>query len=122
MEHGQLVVLHLKFGVVIVMSFETGRILDFEVLSKYCHQCKLHQNDDKTSAAYMEWQEDYYGKAIRGNIHDVTKMNKAVWAIYYHTISTNSKPQHSYCPMGTESWCTYNQEAAKGKEEEYRHT
>ena len=44
-----------QFGVVIVMSFETGRVLDVEVLSKYYHQCKLHSNDDKSSTAYIEW-------------------------------------------------------------------
>ena len=48
-----------KFGVVIVMSFETGRILDFEVLSKYCHQCALHSGDDTTSSAYLEWWEEH---------------------------------------------------------------
>ena len=49
-----------KFGVVItVMSFETGRILDFEVLSKYCHQCALHSGDVTTSSAYLEWWEKH---------------------------------------------------------------
>lgn len=224
-----------QFGVVIVMSFETGKVLDFEILSKYCHQCKLHQDDDKTSAAYIEWQEEhknncsknyqgsspamesegaltlwkrseeqlnlqyttlisdgdakthsllvredpyngveiekhdcvghvqkrmgsrlrkkkkegcysdskkkivglggkgrlteavldslqhYYGKAIRENVHDVHKMKEAVWAIYFHTISTDEKPQHSYCPKGEESWCKYNQAVAKGNEKEFKH-
>lgn len=75
----------------------------------------------RLTEAVIDSLQNYYGKAIRGNVHDVNKMNKAVWAIYYHTISTDSKPQHSYCPTGTESWCKYNQEAVKGKESEYRH-
>lgn len=69
----------------------------------------------------MDSLQNYYGKAIGENVRDVEKMSEAVWAIYYHTISTDEKPQHSYCPKGKESWCNYNQEVAKAKELEFRH-
>lgn len=223
-----------QFGVVIVMSFETGRVLDFEVLSKYCHQCKLHSNDDKSSAAYIKWLKDheshcsrnfqgsspsmesegalvlwrrsenlklryttlisdgdakthahlneedpyngvpiekqdcvghvqkrmgsrlrkkkkegyyskekkkviglggkgrlteavmdslqnYYGNAIRKNVGDIGKMKDAVWAIYYHSISTDQEPKHQHCPIGKDSWCKYNRAVAEGKEREFSH-
>ncbi|KAG8297975.1 hypothetical protein J6590_108329 [Homalodisca vitripennis] len=51
---------------------------------------------------------NYYGKAIRNNTHDVGAMENAIWAIYYHRISSNDKPQHERCPLGPESWCKYN--------------
>ena len=44
-----------QFGIVFAMSYDTGHVLDFEVMFKYCHQCKLHDADDKRSAACIEW-------------------------------------------------------------------
>lgn len=35
-------------------------------------------------------------------------MKKAVWATFYHTLSTDEKPQHELCSKGIESWCGYN--------------
>lgn len=37
-------------------------------------------------------------------------MKEAVWASYYHSISTNEDPQHYYCPDGPESWCKWNRD------------
>ena len=31
-----------QFGIVLVLSWETGQVLDYEVLSKYCSKYKLH--------------------------------------------------------------------------------
>lgn len=50
----------------------------------------------------------YYGLAIRKNLKDENAMKKAVWATFYHTLSTDEKPQHEFCPKGIESWCGYN--------------
>lgn len=52
--------------------------------------------------------QSYYGKAIRDNVNNLEAMHKAVWAIYFHRSSTNSKPNHGLCPMGEKSWCKYN--------------
>lgn len=75
----------------------------------------------RLTEAVMDSLQTYYGKAIRENVRDVKKMNEAVWAIYYHTISTDKKPQHSHCQNGKESRCKYNREVAKGKEDGFRH-
>lgn len=37
------------YGVVVVASWETGQVLDIEVLSKYCRECAKRQNMDPTS-------------------------------------------------------------------------
>ena len=34
-------------------------------------------------------------------------MRKAVWAIWFHKISSNSNPQHGLCSTGKDSWYTY---------------
>ena len=63
----------------------------------------------------MDSMQNYYGNAIRRNVQDIEKMKNAVWAIYYHSISTDKKPQHQHCPTGKESWCKYNRAVAEDK-------
>ena len=40
----------------------------------------------------------------------------AVWATYYHAISTDETPQHDRCPVGDDSWCFYKKALATGQE------
>lgn len=51
--------------------------------------------------------QNYYGKAIWGNVHDVAK-TRQFGPIASHNIATGL--------MGTESWCKYNQGLPRGKE------
>ena len=48
----------------------------------------------------------YYELAIRRNPDSIEGMRNAIWATFYHKISTDEHPQHSFCPPGT-SWCKY---------------
>ena len=50
----------------------------------------------------IESLQNYYGKAIRGNVGDVTKMMKAVQATLLHMNSTDANPRHHLCDS---SWC-----------------
>lgn len=59
----------------------------------------------KLSAKMIERLQSYYSKAIRNNHNSVADMKNAIWATYYHSISTDSKPQHRRCPSN--SWCKY---------------
>ena len=45
-----------------------------------------------------------YGLAVCRNCDSVENMRKEIWAGFYHKISTDKKPQHSYC---SPSWCTH---------------
>lgn len=44
-----------KIGVVFVLSVRTGEVLDYEVLSHYCHACIAHDSMDKESVEYKDW-------------------------------------------------------------------
>ena len=48
-----------KLGVVFVISVETGEILDYEVKSICCHECKEHTSWDVESEKYKEWKESH---------------------------------------------------------------
>ena len=75
----------------------------------------------RLTEAVMDSLQNYYGNAIRKNVGDIGKMKDAVWAIYYHSISTDKEPKHQHCPIGKDSWCKYNRVAAEGKEQEFSH-
>ncbi|KAJ4444118.1 hypothetical protein ANN_05907 [Periplaneta americana] len=60
--------------------------------------------------------QNYYGQAIRNNLHSLQDMRSAVWATYFHELSTDDDPQHGLCPKGDNSWCKYNR-----KEPDYKH-
>lgn len=61
----------------------------------------------------------YFGKAIRENTDSVDAMKQAIKAIYYHKSSTDKDNNHSFCPIGVNSWCKFNRAQAKG--ESYKH-
>ena len=38
---------------------ETGKVLDVEVLSKYCQVCAAHRDMDKSSYEFLDWWEEH---------------------------------------------------------------
>lgn len=59
--------------------------------------------------------QNFYGKAIRDNKGDAKAMSKATHAILKHYSSTPEQPRHEDCPMGKDSWCSYNRDQATGQ-------
>ncbi|GFY19005.1 uncharacterized protein TNCV_3876931 [Trichonephila clavipes] len=47
--------------------------------------------------------QHYYGLAIRKNLSSVEDVKRAIWAIYFHKLSTEDNPQHALCPLGEDS-------------------
>ena len=72
-----------------------------------------------TKVRIDSWQ-NYYGRAIRNNKGDLEGMQNATWAILYHNASSDKKPQHKYCPVGSQSWCGWQRDKANGTKK-YEH-
>lgn len=64
----------------------------------------------------------YYGNAIRENKNDLFKMRRSIWAIWMHMVSTDSDPQHFFCPKGPETWCKYNQASHLNKDFKHKNS
>lgn len=64
----------------------------------------------------------YYGLAIRKNLTSVEAMKKAIWATYFHKLSSDEKPQHQLCPTQSETWCKYNKAQQKGEKYTHKHS
>lgn len=62
----------------------------------------------------------FYGLAIRRNLKNLAATKQAVWALYFHVMSSNEKPTHQLCPNYDLTWCKYN--IAQKKNEVYDHT
>lgn len=62
----------------------------------------------------------YYGLTIRRYPDSVEDMKNAVWATYYHKISTDETP-HSLCPEGADSWCNWRKNEAAGTLDSFHH-
>lgn len=63
----------------------------------------------------------YYGLAIRRNTDSIENMKKEIWATLYHKISTDKNPQHDNCPVGENSWCTWQKAKACNQLTQYTH-
>lgn len=63
----------------------------------------------------------YHGQAIRKNLSDVKGMKNAIWATYFHHLSTDEKPQQNLCPAGNETWCKFNKAKEDGTTYKYDH-
>ncbi|GFX59079.1 retrovirus-related Pol polyprotein from transposon 17.6 [Trichonephila clavipes] len=48
-------------------------------------------------------------------------MRKAVWAVYFHIRSSDEEPLHSFCPVGPNSWCKYQNQVVEGSVQTFRH-
>ncbi|XP_066584404.1 uncharacterized protein [Prorops nasuta] len=63
----------------------------------------------------------YYGLAIRRNSDSVDKMRSAIWATLDHKLSTNENPKHDSCPIGKDSWCSWQKASATNNLGSYEH-
>lgn len=72
-----------------------------------------------TNVAILQIQE-YYKLAILRNLSSVKEMQAAVWAEYFHLLSSDEKPQHSLCPGTEDTWCKFRK--ASQNNEAYDHT
>lgn len=59
---------------------------------------------------------NYYGRAIKDNKGNLHGMVQAVWASYYHSISTDECHHHEFCPEGPQSWCFFQRAVTEGVE------
>ncbi|KAH7961600.1 hypothetical protein HPB52_010718 [Rhipicephalus sanguineus] len=67
----------------------------------------------KLTAELVTKLTNYYGWALKAHQGNIDEMENAVLATYYHVTSTDTKPQHSRCPKGEESWCAHNKAVAR---------
>lgn len=83
-------------------------------LKQKCNAMKLKLSDGlglggrgRLTDGQIDLLQTYYGLAVRRNVGSLKDMKSAIWAIYFHKLSTDENPRHELCPKGIESWCKY---------------
>ena len=102
-------------GAFLAISWDTGKVIDYEVLSRHCQQCTIFQR----KLSKHEISKEQYTANVRGHGNDLQGMACAIWASVVHCVSTDDKPQHQFCPPGPDSWCKWQSHQAGGPE--YQH-
>ena len=69
-----------------------------------------------TTAKMKKWSQ-YYRNAVVKNAPDVEATRHAIWAIFFHNISTFDDPHHDHCDI---DWCYHQQAMAEGVDPEQR--
>lgn len=84
------------------------RKLKSQMAGKKLSDKKTIGGKGRLTESVIQKMTSYYGNAIRENKNDLSKMRSSIWAIWMHMVSTDSDPQHFFCPKGPETWCKYN--------------
>ena len=60
--------------------------------------------------------QNYYGKAVKENAHDLVLLKKRIFAILFHLTSSDEMPKHMHCPPGPASWCFWQRDVANNRQ------
>ncbi|GFX86204.1 uncharacterized protein TNCV_2560861 [Trichonephila clavipes] len=97
------------------------RALKLKLKGKKLEDKKSLGGCNRLTDAETDKLQRYYGLAIRNNSGNLSAMKQAIWAIFFHKISTDLNPQHCLCPLGDDSWCGYNRSKLKGDTYKHKH-
>jgi hypothetical protein len=81
---------------------------------KKIHKGLWGQGHGKLTDAKIDKMAVYY---VRDHSDSAVEMQRAIMAIYYHSISTDGEPDHDLCPDGDSEkpWCFYNRALSRVK-------
>ncbi|XP_047101460.1 uncharacterized protein LOC124720179 [Schistocerca piceifrons] len=98
-----------------------GRLLKLkrELKGRKLEDGKLLGGPNRLTDKEIHSLQVYYGKAIRDNSGNLNNMQKAVWSIYFHKLSTDDKPVHNLCDI---SWCKFKQAERDGMNYSHKHS
>ncbi|GFW22285.1 uncharacterized protein TNCV_1430391 [Trichonephila clavipes] len=97
------------------------RALKLKLKGKKLEDKKSLGGRNRLTDAEIDKLQRYYGLAIRNNSGNLAAMKQAIWAIFFHKISTDLNPQHGLCPLGDDSWSGYNRSKLKGDTYKHKH-
>lgn len=93
-----------KIGVIFVISVATGEILDYEVKSLFCHECKAHNNQDHESEEFQEWKKAHEPKCEINHVGSSEEMEAvAAVDIFSRSIATRKLKYTTFVGDGDSS-------------------
>jgi hypothetical protein len=92
-----------------------------EKISTKLHDVKPLGGKACLTKSEIEKLQNYYGLTIRRNVNSLEAMRRALWAIFFHKLSTNEKPKHGLCSSGDDIWCKFKNSASSGLAYEHKY-
>ncbi|GFW90966.1 uncharacterized protein TNCV_1758401 [Trichonephila clavipes] len=105
----------------VVLESKLYKDVNIEKLECVGHVEKRMGGRNRLTDAEIDKLQRNYGLAIRNNSGNLSTMKQAIWAIFFHKISTDLNPQHGLCPLGDDLWCGYNRSKLKGDTYKHKH-
>ena len=91
-------------GVVFVMAVETGEVLDYEVKSKVCFECKARAKWDKESEKFKSWFDKHKNKCLINHTLSSEAMEKeAAITIFKRSVEKHKLKYTTYVGDGDSS-------------------
>ena len=85
-----------QYRIVLVLSRETGQVLDYEVLSKYCHECKLHEKINQFSSEFQDWWGSHEGNYSMKFVGSSTAMESEGAFVTWKRLTENLNFQYTH--------------------------
>ncbi|GFT23979.1 uncharacterized protein TNCV_2062651 [Trichonephila clavipes] len=112
-------------GCVVALSVDTGKVVDFEIMSSYCPTCRKISKMPR-SIESETFAADHANsptllltdcKTIMGLLFVAMLETYPVFSkiALFHCSSSVEKPMHGQCPIGKDSWCYYQRALSCGK-------
>ncbi|KYN05239.1 hypothetical protein ALC62_03858 [Cyphomyrmex costatus] len=99
---------------------ETAKQLSVKKIKKGTKSTKKTKSVELT-IKLMKELPIYFELAVRRHPESIEDMRNAIWATFYHKISSDDEPQHSRCPAGPDSWCKYRKAEANNTLQNFQH-
>ena len=86
------------FGITFVIEYETKKVLDYEVMSKFCAVCKKWKDYDQESEEFKTWQEEHKSVCETNFTGSAGAMEPtAILLMFSHSLSFNIRYKHLIC-------------------------
>ena len=74
------------------------------------------KGDGRLTLQKCDRLQGYFRGAVLGSYTNEEDLRNAIWASWFHCISTDEHPHHLRCPKGADSWCFWQRAQATGQE------
>ncbi|OWR50850.1 hypothetical protein KGM_202497 [Danaus plexippus plexippus] len=131
------------YGVTTLIGYFSGKVVDLDVKSGYCHTCAIKKNtldDDEFENWYESHKENcssnHAGSAGKMEVDSIVEMfSRSIekFGVMYSNyigdgdtktflgILNNKLPRHGKCPEGVESWCEWRKAEATNTLAAFKH-
>lgn len=86
------------YGAVFAIEYESGKVVDYQVLSRYCSGCKYWEKRDHESEKYKEWKKEHESSCEANYEGSAASMEpKGISMMYGRSLDNNLRYKQLIC-------------------------